>query len=76
MGRDQQDYDPRIAMAPGWRPPLPKNFGKRRRWPRRFALAVLLVVGLPLGALAAAEWMLGLDPHLPSLERAARPPRA
>jgi membrane carboxypeptidase/penicillin-binding protein len=69
MGKRPSDYDPRIQMVSTYQPPLPKNYGKRRRWPKRLLVASLSLVVLVGGLFFGVVFLLGSDPALPRLDR-------
>jgi membrane carboxypeptidase/penicillin-binding protein len=70
MPRPDDEHDPRIAMASTYRPPLPKRWGKKRRWPKRLLVLLAIVTLAPIATLLGGELALGLDPRLPHLARA------
>src|SRR5688572_27230854 len=64
-------------MSSTYRPPVPKGFGKQRKWPKRIAYTIVaLAVVLVGGALGAEAWI-GRDARLPRIDRFAeyRPPQ-
>jgi membrane carboxypeptidase/penicillin-binding protein len=71
MGRREPEHDPRIVMVSTWQPPLPKGYGKRRRWPTRLLFVLLSLLLISSGLFFGTGYLLGLDPALPRLARAS-----
>jgi hypothetical protein len=69
MPRGQDEYDPRIVLAPGYRAPQPQGHGKRHRWPKRILRWLLTIAVLAAAAVFGGEWWLARDPRLPRFER-------
>jgi penicillin-binding protein 1A len=71
MGRREPEHDPRITMVSTWQPPLPKNYGKKRRWPRRLLFVLLSLLLICSGLFFGTGYLLGRDPALPRFARAS-----
>ncbi len=63
------EYDARITMDPGYRPPVKFRRPKRSLRLKRRALGLVAVAVAVLAALVGLEWGGGRDPRLPAIER-------